>query len=113
MKPLNPQARLRWPVLGFLGISLLWLLINLLTLTRYPHITCDEAFYGRTSSYFMQGLLTGETWPQVGINFHLLYGRLYWFLMGLSFKLLGVNIVAARLVSLVGWIIFVTATYDL
>jgi len=94
--------------------GVLWLGINLLTLQTYPTPHCDEAFYARTSLRFVSNLVQPDGWPgQAGAMFHLPYGRVYWFILGLFINIFGDALFAARLVSLLGVLASSLLTYQL
>ena len=104
------RHKLMW---GLAGLSLVWVVFNLSTLTRYPTVTCDEAFYARTALNYFRGVMSGSGWPHSGINFYFLYGRLYWLMLGAILTFATHSIFAARLVSLFGWAVLIILTYIL
>ncbi len=83
-----------------------WLTTNLLTLTAYPPITCDEVSYSSPAAQF---LLNGKWGTQTdagrdGLSENAVaLGRLYLGSIALSFWLLGRSAFAARLVTVVAW----------
>ena len=85
--------------------------IQAATLTRYPPPTCDEAFYGRSASLYVQSFLSQDAWSPSEALFFMPHGRLYWALLWGALTLFGQSLYAARLVSLLGWVTLVVATY--
>ena len=87
------------------------LLFHYISLLDYPVPTCDEAFYGRSALKFWDATVAGKRWPAADASFFLFHGRGYWLILGIAFSLLGTTLFAARMVSLVGWIVLVWATF--
>lgn len=84
---------------------IVWLIINLLTLTLYPAINCDETFYGRISLLFRDGLFSGNPWPDPGWLFFLPHGRTALFFQSIGITLFGLTLFGVRLYSLIGWLL--------
>nr|MBN1228721.1 glycosyltransferase family 39 protein [Anaerolineae bacterium] len=91
--------------------AMMWVAFNLVTINRYPVVSCDESFYARTSLQFVTGLFGGRLWPPPPADFYLFHGRTYWFLLGSVLAVLGKGLSIGRLFSLVGWMGLVAATY--
>ena len=86
-------------------------LFHLATLLRYPAPSCDESFYMRSSALYTQSIINGTQWPPSGATFFLPHGRIYWLILSTSLTILGKTLFAARLISLLGLIGLVVATY--
>ena len=87
------------------------MLFHYISLLDYPVPSCDEAFYGRSALKYLDAAVTGNSWPAADAFFFLFHGRVYWLVLGIAFSLLGTTLFAARIVSLVGLIILVVATF--
>ena len=95
---------------AFLAIGGL-LLLHYISLLEYPTPSCDEAFYGRSALKFFDAAVAGKRWPAADASFFLFHGRGYWLVLGIAFSFLGTTLFAARMVSLVGLIVLVLATF--
>jgi len=87
------------------------LLFHYISLLDYPVPSCDEAFYGRTASKFYDAAIVGQRWPPADALVYMFHGRGYWLLLGIAFSLLGTTLFAARMVSFVGLMVLVLATF--
>ena len=87
------------------------LVLHYISLLDYPTPSCDESFYGRSALKFFDAVVAGKRWPAADASFFLFHGRGYWLALGIAFSLLGTTLFAARLVSLVGLIVLVFATF--
>ncbi len=95
------------------GGLLLWLAINLLTLLRYPLLTCDEAFYSMAGDRLV-GALLGVHRPVLLPTYYpalLPYGRINLLGIGLYGLLFGQGPLSARLWGLTGWLVSIVSTY--
>ena len=87
-------------------------LFHLATLLRYPAPSCD----GVVLYAFQRTLHTiNHKWNSMalpsGATFFLPHGRIYWLILSTSLTILGKTLFAARLISLLGLIGLVVATY--
>jgi hypothetical protein len=108
-RPIEPHHR-RALLLVF-SAGVLWLVASLATAGRYPQVTCDEAFYARSALAYVHAVAQGHWWPAEGVMFYLPHGRTYWLMLGSALAAFGQTIVAARVVSIVGWAGLIAATY--
>jgi hypothetical protein len=94
-------------------LALAWLVVHLLTLTRYPILTCDEAFYSQVGTLLV-GLPRGHAAPLISPGFIaslLPYGRINLAGIGLVQLALGIDPFSVRLWGLIGWIAAIAGTY--
>ncbi len=99
------------PTIGVLVALGGLLLFHYISLLDYPVPSCDESFYGRSALKFIDATVAGKRWPAADASFFLFHGRGYWLLLGIAFSLLGTTLFAARMVSLVGLLVLVLATF--
>lgn len=100
-KPMHRRAVLIIFIVG-------WLAFNLWSLMRYPSVTCDEAFYMRAA---MRYISPDTSLFRSGAIFFLPHGRTYLLIMGVVLRVTKDSLVAARALSVAGWIATVVATY--
>ena len=87
---------------GFLSVLALYLLLMIPGLSTYKSILCDEAWYANTAYNFSlgKGFINEIAYKGSNTNFILP------FFVGISFKLFGVSLFAARLVSVISGLIY-------
>ncbi|MBI3761714.1 MAG: hypothetical protein HY260_07605, partial [Chloroflexi bacterium] len=91
--------------IGLTASLLVFLGLHAVTLTTYPPIHCDEAYYADTalSAVTWGAFATTAQGPVYGIDRnHTIMSRVYSVGLGLALKTLGVSIVTGRLFSLLG-----------
>lgn len=94
-------------------LALLALVFHIVTLTRYPVVSCDEGYYVKSALRYTDAVASGSSWPTPGgRTFYLPFGRSYWMLVGGSAQLLGPQLEAGRLISLLSLLAAVAATYQ-
>ena len=87
------------------------IVFHYITLLEYPIPTCDESFYGMSAIKYYSSVTNLGTWTGLSESFYMFHGRLYWFLIGFLFSLVDVSLFAARLLSFVGLILLMLATF--
>lgn len=101
---------------GLLALGVvLWLALHLVSLTHYPVPTCDEGQYGSTAYQFMRHgnfgmpIINGLYGLDESVS---LFGRFYLAALAGIFSLVGTGLFQARLLSLLGVVAAVLATYS-
>lgn len=99
--------------IGFISLSIVWLLFNLLFIKTYPAPTGDESHIASISSeYLSSGYLGAPLWSDFfGSSKHFLLWQSYNIALALFFRLVGIGLWQARFFSLMGavvsgWLIF-------
>ena len=107
----NVITRKTLPTIGLCVTFVSIMFFHYVSLVDYPMPSCDENFYGRSALKFFDAVFSGERWPAANSAFFLFHGRGYWLLLGIAFSLLGPTLFAARIVSLLGLLLFIIATF--
>ncbi len=91
----------RWIVVA---IVLGWLAFSTPSLLTYPAVDSDETLFSSVGNYFYNnGSFLSPVRSLTGANHTaILHGRLYAVILGLSFQLFGIGVLAGRLVALTG-----------
>jgi len=112
MKGLSNRSRLH-VVIFLIAASIAWAVINLVTLVRYPLLTCDESFYAMGGSRIINIILGIPTTIPDRNYFEMLlpYGRLNLIGIGLYGLLPISKAFTARLWGFTGWVLAILGTY--